>query len=310
MERAINTDERIRRAEEIYQRRREQNYRTNQARVNVSGKNNDYKLFKKIFLQITACLLIYFAVYIVKNSDYIFSEAFLKHVKEILTYDIDVTEIYNNAYAWFMDMDDQEEKEKSTIPPAEETDLQEKEVEESQEESEQTEDKKEETQKEEVPKEETQKEEILSATEESSSISEAMSDADYIKENYSLIKPLNGTITSRFGVRNPTTPTVPKYHTGIDIAANTGTKFIAAMTGKVVQVSSEGDYWNHIKIKKDDIYTLYAHCNNIYVKEGDEISQGQEIGEVGETGNATGPHLHFEIRREDRFVNPDDVLVF
>ncbi len=82
------------------------------------------------------------------------------------------------------------------------------------------------------------------------------------------------------------------------------------MKGTVVQVSSEGDYGNHVKIREDDIDTLYAHCNAIYVNEGDTISQGQIIGEVGETGNATGPHLHFEIRKSERYVNPDDVLEF
>ncbi|MBR6033476.1 MAG: M23 family metallopeptidase [Clostridia bacterium] len=103
---------------------------------------------------------------------------------------------------------------------------------------------------------------------------------------------------------------MPKYHTGIDIAANTGTQFISAMSGTVVQVSSEGDYGNHVKIEQDDVITLYAHCNAIYVKEGEFVTQGQIIGEVGETGNATGPHLHFEIRKSDRYVDPDDVLDF
>jgi len=64
-------------------------------------------------------------------------------------------------------------------------------------------------------------------------------DAQTIKANYSIISPLKGTITSRFGERNPTTPTVPKYHTGIDIAANEGTVFVAAMSGTVTMVSSE-----------------------------------------------------------------------
>ena len=55
---------------------------------------------------------------------------------------------------------------------------------------------------------------------------------------------------------------------------------------------------------------MYAHCKTIYVKEGDKIKQGQSIGEVGSTGNATGPHLHFEIKRENRYVNPDLILKF
>lgn len=67
---------------------------------------------------------------------------------------------------------------------------------------------------------------------------------------------------------------------------------------------------NHLKIQQDDVITLYAHCSKIYVKEGDVVEQGQEIGEVGATGNVTGPHLHFEIRKSERLVNPDDLLSF
>lgn len=56
--------------------------------------------------------------------------------------------------------------------------------------------------------------------------------------------------------------------------------------------------------------TVYAHAKKIYVKEGDKIKQGQKIGEVGATGNVTGPHLHFEIRKDGRYVNPDLILKF
>jgi len=56
--------------------------------------------------------------------------------------------------------------------------------------------------------------------------------------------------------------------------------------------------------------TLYAHCKTIYVKQGDKVVQGQEIGETGSTGNVTGPHLHFEIRRNNEYVNPDLILDF
>lgn len=56
--------------------------------------------------------------------------------------------------------------------------------------------------------------------------------------------------------------------------------------------------------------TVYAHCKTIYVSEGDKISQGQEIAQVGATGNVTGPHLHFEIRRNNQYIDPDLVLDF
>ena len=67
-------------------------------------------------------------------------------------------------------------------------------------------------------------------------------------------------------------------------------------------------FGNHLKIQKDDVITLYAHCNKIYVNEGDIITQGQELGEVGATGNVTGPHFHFEISKSDRLVSPGDLL--
>ena len=67
---------------------------------------------------------------------------------------------------------------------------------------------------------------------------------------------------------------------------------------------------NHLRIRNNDVITLYAHCNNIYVNEGDHIFQGQEIAEVGDTGNVTGPHLHFEIRRGEQIIDPEEILDF
>ncbi len=134
-------------------------------------------------------------------------------------------------------------------------------------------------------------------------------DADNIKANYNLIVPLKGTISSRFGIREAT-EIVSANHAGIDIAANEGTVFIASMSGTVTEVLSEGGYGNHVYIQNGDVTTLYAHCKTIYVKSGDQITQEQAIGEVGQTGNATGPHLHFEIRMQNRVVNPEYVLSF
>ena len=111
-----------------------------------------------------------------------------------------------------------------------------------------------------------------------------------------------------FGLRNPTTASVPKNHTGTDIAATTGTKIVSATDGTVIYTSLKGDFGNHIKIQINDVIILYAHCNKIYVNEGETIKQGQEIAEVGSTGNTTGPHLHFEVRYQDRYVDPQLIL--
>lgn len=129
-------------------------------------------------------------------------------------------------------------------------------------------------------------------------------------ESYSFIKPLEGTITSFFGERKSNNQNISKYHTGIDIAAVENTSIKAANSGKVILVSDKGNYGKHIKIQNNDIITLYAHCNSILVNEGDEIVQGQEIAKVGSTGNSTGPHLHFEIRCNEEYLNPLDYIEF
>lgn len=137
-------------------------------------------------------------------------------------------------------------------------------------------------------------------------------DAKFIKENYNIIYPMEikGTVTSLFGVRCSSNPIIPTYHSGIDLAANIGTKIKSALKGEVIKVSDEGSYGKHIMIKTDDIVIVYAHCSKMIVKVGQKVNQGAIIGEVGNTGLSTGPHLHFEIRLEDRIVNPADIIEF
>ena len=120
--------------------------------------------------------------------------------------------------------------------------------------------------------------------------------------------PVNGTITSRYGVRNPTVSTVSKFHTGLDIGTTEGTDIISATDGKVILHSTTGDYGKHLKIEKDDVIIIYAHCSKLLVNEGEEVRQGQKIAEVGSTGNSTGPHLHFEIRKSGRYIDPQLIL--
>lgn len=139
-------------------------------------------------------------------------------------------------------------------------------------------------------------------------VNQLSEDAKMVKENYHLIRPVNGTVTSVFGARTDTNPIVSAYHTGLDIAANTGTTIVAAHHGEVTYAGVLGGYGNCIMITDGKLTTLYGHCSKISIKKGDEVKQGEKIGEVGMTGNATGPHVHFEIKYEERYVNPEDVV--
>lgn len=143
---------------------------------------------------------------------------------------------------------------------------------------------------------------------ETTSSSESEDDVTYIKKRISFVKPLeNGTITSRYGLRQATA-IVSGNHKGVDIGAKYGTEIKAAMDGQVTVVSDEGDYGKHVKIVDGEVSTLYAHCSKVVINQGDFVKKGQKIAEVGSTGKSTGPHLHFEIRRNNLSVNPEEIL--
>ena len=294
MERVLSQDERIRRAEEIYARRK-MNETRKSATVQVEAQKPN-NLTKKLVKQFIICLLIYICFYMAKNVPNLVPQEVMNKITDTLEYDINVQDLYEKIkgiYKKENQDENVENKEEEQLPQetlsATDSDGESNEV----------------AQNEEKQAESQQQEE-----ENTAGLTQMEIDARYIKKNYSLIKPLEGEITSRFGPRNPEVPTVPKYHTGIDIARVVGTVVISAMEGTVELVSGEGSYGNHVKITNGDVSTLYAHCSKIYVKEGDYITQGQEIAEVGATGNVTGPHLHFEIRRNNEYVDPDLILEF
>lgn len=285
MERTMSVEDKIRRAEEIYARRQEGNNRRT-ATVNINkGNKKNIKLLKKMIIQILLSLIIYIVIYIIQNNNYIFSQEFIKKTNEILSYDTNFTEIYENLKNNIINFKNRQNdgaiggERDNTIDNNQEQNEQENKIEETQED---------------IKTQETK--------------SQEEQDIDNIKLTSTFIKPIEGKISSRYGQREPTTSTVPKNHTGVDIAANTGTKIKSATSGEVVLASEEGDYGKHLKIQIGEVSIIYAHCNNLYVKQGDKIEQGQEIAEVGSTGNSTGPHLHFEIRISERTVNPEKIL--
>lgn len=141
-------------------------------------------------------------------------------------------------------------------------------------------------------------------------VNQLMDDSAKIKTNYALQPPLKGVITSEFGCRESDNPIISSYHNGLDIAANTGAIITSAHSGKVIQAGDNGTYGKCVTIESGDLITVYAHCNEVLVKKGENVNKGQSIAKVGMTGNATGPHLHFEVKLEGRVVNPKDVIEF
>lgn len=120
-----------------------------------------------------------------------------------------------------------------------------------------------------------------------------------------------GGITSKFGYR--VSPITNKYslHTGLDIAAPQNTKIYAVYDGVVVKSEYHEINGNYIVLEHSDhLKTTYNHCNKLLVKEGEKVQKGEVIALVGETGYATGNHLHFEVLLNGEYVNPLYVLSY
>ncbi|MES1209745.1 MAG: M23 family metallopeptidase, partial [Pseudomonadota bacterium] len=112
-------------------------------------------------------------------------------------------------------------------------------------------------------------------------------------------------VTSGFGPRvHPITGDV-RFHSGVDLRASEGAPIRAVAGGIVREAGHRGGYGNVVEIDHGDgTSTLYAHASAVLVAKGQRVDEGQPVALVGQTGQATGPHLHFELRRHDHPVDP------
>ena len=345
MERTVSQEERIRRAEEIYNRRRI----ANGVRVSSSSVNRVEKkkvsLFKKMIMQLVICSVIYIIFYLIKNTNYIFSDDVINKTKEFLNYDINfgyigqqitsfLEENFNGFNIFNSSQEDNSSNGTNGMVSNEVTsneisneqratnNVQENNIDQNanQENIIEGNTVQENNTAENVEVNSNNKDnanEVVGGiggasgeeNSEEENLSQSEKDIKYLKENYSFIVPVTGTVTSPYGEREAT-EVVSANHKGIDIGANEGTAIYASMEGTVKVSSEEGEYGKHIDIVNGDVLTRYAHCSKLLVKEGDKVKQGDKIAEVGSTGNSTGPHLHFEIRIEDRTINPSDIIDF
>ncbi len=286
MERTISEEERLRRAIEISQRRNNNTYINQRvAKVNVKQKK-DYALFKRMFLQIVICLLIYFIYYMITTTNYIFSDDVIKQTSSILNYDINFYELYqkglNEIKGFIGKWKYENENKDNTSNTTQDNETQEK----------------------------SKNIAINTNTVAAISMTQEERDIKTLKEEYQFIKPISGKITSGFGERETTSPIMSADHKGIDIAASQGTNIQSAIEGQVEEATSNSEYGKFVKIRKDEVLTVYAHCETLKVSKGNNVKQGDVIATVGSTGKSTGPHLHFEIRLSDRYINPQLVIQF
>lgn len=336
MEKSISQEERIRRAEEIYSRRRYNNrygeslYRSGETRNRYQPQETRKikgKMINKMIIQMIVCVIIYTCIYMLQYSNYLFSKDMVDKTKEVLSYDISIENLYNKSNEFFSNLQkkfnwgvNNEQNDNVNVEAqdqnTEETNIENSNAESSENTSEannENVDNSEISQNDastEVTNNDTTQLAVGGADETQQpeeEKSQEEQDVDYVKQNVSIIWPIKGVITSRFGNRTPT-EIVTANHKGLDIAGNMGDNIVSAMDGTVVQYSEEGDYGKHLRIQSGEVLTLYAHCSELLVQEGSTVKQGDVIAKVGATGRATGPHLHFEIRRDDRFINPELIL--
>ncbi len=139
----------------------------------------------------------------------------------------------------------------------------------------------------------------------------AMNEFDYKKAMGTLfIYPTSGRLSSGFGYRPDPFTGKRRFHNGIDLANASGTRILATMAGRVADIGDRpSGYGKYVIIKHSNGYqSLYGHMDKVVVREGQYVNQGGKIGEMGNTGRSTGPHLHFSVYKNNAPVNPLNYL--
>lgn len=248
MERVFSPDDRIKRAEEIYRRRQNLRERTKKATLNVSSTPKNYKLLKKLILQVLICILIYWMFHLVNTTNYSFSNNALNNIKEIISSDYDFYSIYNNtiqAINTYLYQNENNNEDNQN---------------ENQNNDEQNKDNPETGMNNEsvLDEEESLTQSEISKTEES--------ETERIKREYAFSLPVTGTVSSEYGTREVNASVITAYHKGIDIGADTGTKIFAATDGEVIIAKDSPSYGNYIMLQNNEVKTVYAHCNKLFVR--------------------------------------------
>lgn len=123
--------------------------------------------------------------------------------------------------------------------------------------------------------------------------------------DFAYCTPVSGTLSSGFGYREHPLEGGERFHYGVDLAAASGTSICAFADGTVTAVGESTSYGKYCVLSHPGGYsTLYAHCSRVTAASGAAVAMGEKIAEVGQTGFATGPHLHFELQHDGVYLNP------
>ena len=248
-------------------------------------KNKKDYLTKTLILQFSVCLILFGLLFALKSSN----NAFYKEVKNLFSDRLEDNISFDEVQSVFSNIKQKTSENKKENTTESETEY--------------------------IPPEEPSlSAQIIASGGNDKKVSSAEEIPDNVsRDDYELsqkmILPVKGTVSSEFGTRIHPISGDLRFHAGIDIAADEGTKIHSAFYGEVVK--ADYDQWNgnFIKIQHENgIMTVYCHCKKLNVKKGQIIRAGEIIGTVGSTGNSTGPHLHFELRINNISYNPEKAL--
>lgn len=120
-----------------------------------------------------------------------------------------------------------------------------------------------------------------------------------------IVSPVTAVMTSNFGWRQDPFGEGQSFHHGLDMGVPTGTAVLAFSTGTVDYIGENDIYGQYLQIDHGNgVKSFYAHCSKLCVRQGQIVAAGEKVAESGETGNATGPHLHLELKRDGVYLNP------
>ena len=138
-------------------------------------------------------------------------------------------------------------------------------------------------------------------------------DAELLQQvlGFAYTAPVEGQLSSGFGLRTDPLEGVSRFHYGLDIAAPEGAVVSSFADGTVTAVGESSELGRYVAVSHANGFsTLYAHCTRVTASAGQRVSRGDPIAEVGDTGRATGPHLHFELHRGSTYLNPVYYVTF